>query len=492
MSQPLAYLNGQLTPASEAAVPVYDAGFVLGSTVTEQLRTFGGQIFCLQDHLSRLAHSLQISGIQPRESIQDLAEIAVRLVAENIGFSDPDDDLGLCIFITPGPYAAMAEGDISGPTVCLHTYRLPFFLWADAYRRGVSLRTTAIKQVPRDRWPAELKCRSRMHYYLADRLAAQAEPGSRALLLDDDGFVCETSTANVVAYCPGEGLISPPHEKVLPGISLHVAEQLAGQLGITWSHRDFSVEQLARAEEVFLTSTPNCILPVTRFNGAAIGKGQPGPTFAKLLSAFSNAVRLDIAAQARRFANRPLALQGNTAADGDDSLDAYHDTLTRLPNRRLFDRRLREATLRARQSEYQFAVLFIDLDRFKEVNDRYGHLIGDSLLAAASERLSKAIRPQDTLARRDGDEFTILLDDLKRADDAVQVARRIAQQLQLPLSMPIKGTAGQTIDFTVTASIGIAIASHSDRALEPQDLIARADAAMYRAKSSGGGTFHVP
>jgi diguanylate cyclase (GGDEF)-like protein len=492
MSQPLAYLNGQLIRASDAAVPVYDGGFVLGSTVTEQLRTFGGQIFRLEGHLARLAHSLQISGIQPRESIEDLAEIAVRLAAENFRFSDPDDDLGLCIFITPGPYAAMAEGDISGPTVCLHTYRLPFFLWADAYQRGVSLRTTPIKQVPRDCWPAELKCRSRMHYYLADRLAASAEPGARALLLDDDGFVCETSTANVLAYYPGEGLISPPQKKVLPGISLHVTEEIAGRLGIAWKHRDSSVEELARAQEVFLTSTPNCILPVTRLSGAPVGKGQPGPTFAKLLSAFNDTVGLDIAAQARRFAIRPQASQGNTAVGGDDFLDAYHDPLTRLPNRRLFDRRLREATLRARQSEYQFAVLFIDLDRFKEVNDRYGHLIGDTLLAAAADRLSKAIRPHDTLARRDGDEFTILLDGLKRADDAVQVAKRIADQLQSPISIPVMEVANQMVDFTITASIGIAIASRADRALEPQDVIARADAAMYQAKSSGGGTFHVP
>src|SRR5262249_4240837 len=157
---------------------------------------------------------------------------------------------------------------------------------------------------------------------------------------------------------------------------LHVAEELAGKLGIAWNHRDFSIEELARAEEVFLTSTPNCILPVTRFNGAAIGKGQPGPSFARLLSAFSDAVGLDIAAQARRFTNRPQASRGDIAASVGDSLDAYHDPLTRLPNRRLFDRRLRDATLRARQSEYQFAVLFIDLDRFKEVNDRYGHLVG--------------------------------------------------------------------------------------------------------------------
>jgi len=492
MPEPLAYLNGQLIPASQATLPVYDTGFVLGSTVTEQLRTFRGEIFRLTDHLARLEHSLQISGIRTQESIEDLAEIAGRLVAGNIGPIDPDDDLGLCIFITPGPYVAMAEGAADGPTVCLHTYRLPFALWASAYERGISLRTTTVKQVPRDCWPAELKCRSRMHYYLADRLAAQAEPGSRALLLDDDEFVCETSTANIVAYWPDEGLISPRQEKVLPGISLRVAEELAGQHGIAWSHRDFGIDELARAEEVFLTSTPNCILPVTRFNSAPMGTGKPGPIFARLLSAWNDVVGLDIAAQARQFANRPQISQIEAAAADSDLDDAYHDPLTRLPNRRLFERRLRDAIARARQSEYQFAVLFIDLDRFKEVNDRYGHLVGDALLATAAGRLASAIRPHDTLARRDGDEFTILLDDLKQADDAANVARRIADQLRSPISMPIEDAAKQTVDFTVTASIGIAIASRGDRSIEPQELIARADAAMYQAKSSGGGTFHVP
>src|SRR5262249_20880402 len=110
VTEPIAYLNGQLIPAAQASVPVYDAGFVLGATVTEQLRTFGGELFRLPEHLARLKTSLETAGIQPRESLTDLAEIAGRLVAHNFPLADREDDLGLCIFITPGPYAAMAEG----------------------------------------------------------------------------------------------------------------------------------------------------------------------------------------------------------------------------------------------------------------------------------------------------------------------------------------------------------------------------------------------
>jgi branched-chain amino acid aminotransferase len=302
--EPIAYLRGQWIPASQAAVPVYDAGFVLGATVTEQLRTFRGELFRLPEHLERLRASLELSGIEPQESLSDLADIAVRLVSQNFTLADPDDDLGLCIFVTPGPYAAMAEGDRSPPTVGLHTYRLPFHLWSEMYRTGSALRTTAIQQIPATSLPPALKCRSRMHYFIADRAAAKAQPGARALLLDHRGHVSETSTANAVAYFPSEGLVSPPIEHVLPGISLQVLKELAGRLEISFISREMTADEFAHAAEAFLTSTPNCLLPVTQFNGRPIGAGQPGDVFQQLSRAWNEMVEVDIAGQARRFSRR--------------------------------------------------------------------------------------------------------------------------------------------------------------------------------------------
>jgi branched-chain amino acid aminotransferase len=304
MSEPLAYLNGQLLSASQATIPVFDAGFVLGATVTEQLRTFRGELFRLPEHLARLHVSLQTAGIEPRESLPKLAEIADRLVVQNRALIDLNDDLGLCIFITPGPYAAMAEGTAAESLTCLHTYRLPFHLWSDKYQAGVSLRTTPVQQVPAVCWPAALKCRSRMHYYLADREAAKAEPGARALLLNEHGLIAETSTANVVAYFSQQGLVSPPIPQVLPGISLQVITELAGRLDIPFATREIAPDEFGRADEAFLTSTPNCLLPVTRFNGRAIGNGQPGKIFGQLLAAWNEMAGVNIAEQARRFSNR--------------------------------------------------------------------------------------------------------------------------------------------------------------------------------------------
>ncbi len=176
------------------------------------------------------------------------------------------------------------------------------------------------------------------------------------------------------------------------------------------------------------------------------------------------------------------SLQIDSGAAHDALNDAFHDPLTRLANRRLFERRLERAIKRAGKSNYHFAVLFVDLDRFKEINDRFGHIAGDQVLVAAAQRLVEAVRPQDMVARRDGDEFTILLDDLEQPEDAARVAERIVERLQPPLA--IDGLLGAV---SVGASIGIAGAS--DGGLSALDLIARADAAMYRAKALGGGTF---
>jgi branched-chain amino acid aminotransferase len=304
MTEPIAYLNGHLLPASQATLPVFDAGFVLGATATEQLRTFRGELFRLPEHLQRLHRSLEIIGVKPSESLADFADIAQRLVRHNYPLVDPADDLGLCVFVTPGPYAAMAEGHRAGPTVGLHTYRLPFFLWAKMYAAGVSLATTPIQQIPHDCWPSELKCRSRMHYFLADRQAAASHPGSRAVLHEAGGNLTETSTANIIAYFAAEGLVSPPKSQVLPGISLQVVRELAGRLEIPFVERPIKPADFACSEEAFITSTPNCLLPVTQFDGARIGHGKPGKIYQQLMATWNELVGLDIAHQAQRFATR--------------------------------------------------------------------------------------------------------------------------------------------------------------------------------------------
>jgi branched-subunit amino acid aminotransferase/4-amino-4-deoxychorismate lyase len=304
MDEPLAYLNGRFLPASQATIPLADTGFVLGATVAEQIRTFAGEPFRLDDHLARLERSLEIIGVKPDLGAAELAVVARKLAAGNHRLQDPHDDLGLSVLVTPGVYPAYAPSESTWPTVCLHTYPLPFRLWHRKYETGQALVTTDVEQVSPKSWPPALKCRSRMHYYLADRRAEEIEPGARALLLDCNGLVTEASTANLVIAESAGRLVSPPHAKVLPGISLAQVVALAGELGMETFERDLTVDDVGAAEEVFLTSTPLCLLPVTRLNGRPIADGTPGPIFRRLLGAWSRQVGIDVPGQARRFAGR--------------------------------------------------------------------------------------------------------------------------------------------------------------------------------------------
>ena len=143
-----------------------------------------------------------------------------------------------------------------------------------------------------------------MHFYLADKQAREIEPGARALLLDERGLVTEASTANVVVYHANRGLISPPKEYILPGVTVAVVEELAGRIGIAFGHDELTVDDVAGADEVLLCSTSPCTWSVTRLNGQPIGNGKPGPASQRLRQAWSEMVHLDIEAQARRFATR--------------------------------------------------------------------------------------------------------------------------------------------------------------------------------------------
>jgi branched-chain amino acid aminotransferase len=298
MTEPIAYLNGQLLPLSQVSVAINDLGFLQGVTVAEQLRTFGGRLFRLDAHLARLRRSLEIVGVDPGVSLDELGRLAHEIAARNHALLADGDDLGLAMFVTPGAG--------SGPTVCIHTRPITFHLWAEKYAVGESVAISTVRQIPEDCWPAELKCRSRMHYFLADREVARRFPGSRAILLHHDGTVCEATTANVLAYFPDNGLVSPPMDRVLPGISVAVAAELARELGIPFSERELRPEQLAAATELLLTSTSPCALPITKLDGKPVGTGRPGEVHRRLVAAWGKLVGVDIAAQAMAFRNRAV------------------------------------------------------------------------------------------------------------------------------------------------------------------------------------------
>jgi branched-subunit amino acid aminotransferase/4-amino-4-deoxychorismate lyase len=306
MPEPLVYLNGRTVPASQAALPIWDAGVVQGATVTEQTRTFRHRPWRLDDHLDRLFDSLRYAGIEPGLSKDQFATISSELVAHNAALIDPADDLGVLHFVTAGEYptyAAAGRPARPGPTVCVHTFPLPFALWAKRMREGAHLITPSVRQLPPQCYDAKLKCRSRMHYYLADREARQVDPEASALLLDLDGHVTETSTANLLIVRRG-ALLSPTTRHTLAGISRQTVIELAAKRGIAFVERDLQLYDVLTADEAFLTSTPYCVMPVTRVNGVPVGGGRVGPMCRQLLAAWSEVVGLDIEAQIQERARR--------------------------------------------------------------------------------------------------------------------------------------------------------------------------------------------
>ncbi|QSX33354.1 EAL domain-containing protein [Shewanella avicenniae] len=167
-------------------------------------------------------------------------------------------------------------------------------------------------------------------------------------------------------------------------------------------------------------------------------------------------------------------------AEEDLRLLANYDTLTGLPNRALFHDRLWHALEKAKRNETKVALLFLDLDRFKNINDSKGHQVGDELLKAVAKRLSGVIRASDTVARIGGDEFTIILEGIVKAKAATVIAEKIINVLDQPFEL-------QQTTLDITTSIGISLSP--DDAIDAQELLKYADTAMYYAKSLGRNNF---
>jgi branched-subunit amino acid aminotransferase/4-amino-4-deoxychorismate lyase len=310
MPEPLVFLNNNLIPASQAHLAIFDAGIVLGATVTEMTRTFRREPYRLDDHLDRLFRSLKYTRMDIAMTKGQLASVSRELVAHNAKLVDTEDELGLIHFVTAGEFPVYAgsagRSARTTPTVCAHTFPMPFELWAGKLDTGAHLVTPSIRHVPPQCFDPKMKYRSRMHYYLADKEAQLVDPDAAALLLDLAGNVTETGGSNFLIVERGT-IVSPTLVNTLPGISRATVIELAARLDIPFVERDIQVHSVMNADEAFTTSTPYCALPVTKLNGVAIGDGRPGPVWRRLMKAWSDLVGVDIERQIREGAARRLA-----------------------------------------------------------------------------------------------------------------------------------------------------------------------------------------
>lgn len=290
MDEPIAFWNGAIVPYSQAVVPLHDAGFAMGATVSDFCRTFQHQLYRWEDHLRRFRRNCEAIEITLPLSDKGISERARQVVEHNAALRGTHEESILILIATPGPI-----GDVIGPvTFGMHTFALPYARYRRFFQEGVSLVTPPTTQVPASCISPHIKQRSRLHYFIANAQAGRFEPGAMALLLDSEGNITETSIANFLLVKEGT-VISPPASTILDGISLAVVRELCAELAVPVAERTLTLKDCRAEDEAMLTGTAFCLAGVRQINGRPLR--WPGPVFEKLLSAWSKKVGVDIRAQ---------------------------------------------------------------------------------------------------------------------------------------------------------------------------------------------------
>ena len=297
--EPVAYNNGEIVPFSEATVSISDPGFILGDAVFDTTRTFGHQIFKLQEHLDRLYESLKYMRIDPGMSKEEMSNWTMRVLDNNLELVDAAEDIWVTQRVTRGSRVAGADiqGASSTATVIIATFPLPFKERANYYTDGIPIVTPAIRRTPPDSVSPRAKTHNYINLILADMEARAQDPHAYAMLLDANGNLCEGNGSNIFLVKDG-CVVTPKGQYVLGGISRETTIELANEIGIDVQETDVDVFDAYTADELFITSTSFCICPVSTLNGAVIGTGEtPGPVTDRLQKAYSGLVGIDVVDQ---------------------------------------------------------------------------------------------------------------------------------------------------------------------------------------------------
>ena len=305
MTEPIASLNGQMVPFSQAVVPVTDLAVVAGASVTEMIRTFRHVPFRLSDHFDRLFGSLSLCGFPTDVSRNQLEDAVAQIVDHNAPLIPTTHDLGIILFVSAGQnlsyLGASGRKAASQGAVCVHSFPLPFELWAEKQGTGQHLASVDVLPLPNESVPPQAKHRNRLHWFRADQNARRRFPSASSLLATPEGLITETAAGNFYIV-KGRTILTPSSELVLGGISQLVLREIATALRFDWKEFPLTFDDLAGADEAMTSSTTCCLLPVTKFNERAIGDGQPGPVFQELITAWSDLVGVDIVRQAAQAA----------------------------------------------------------------------------------------------------------------------------------------------------------------------------------------------
>lgn len=295
------FLSGRMVPESRATISIFDAGFMLGDTVTESTRTFAHRPFKLEQHVERLYKSLKVTRIDPGYSPAELMRLSLEVLEINLPLIGADEDYWLVHNITRGVSVAGSDPTVQRhrATVVINVWPLDLRDWSTYYSDGCHAVTAMSRAVPSQALDPRVKNRSRLPYTMAEMEVKLVDPQAQGVLLDVNGYVAENKGANLFAISNGE-IFTPTTRNALAGISRQTVIELAEAMKLRCRETDLQPYDLYTADEMFFTSTPYCIMPATRFNGLPVGDGQVGPITQQLLRAWSDLVGVDVAEQARR------------------------------------------------------------------------------------------------------------------------------------------------------------------------------------------------
>jgi len=299
------YQNGEYVDEKDAKVSIFDSALMFGDMVFEMTRSFNQKQFRLREHLERMYVGIKILRIPMKLTIDELEQICYETMEKNKNAFESHDEHRLLINVSRGPlgiYSSVFDNKLE-PTVIVADFPLK---WTVAgmdtlIDEGINAVITNQRAIPAYLMEPKIKNRSRMWYQMANIEASLFEGKNNwALLLDTDGFIAEGSGDNI--FFVKDGVVYTPEPRnILVGISRNYIFELCEELNIKCIEKNLETYDAYTADESFMTATPFCLLPVTKFNGLNIGNGKLGEVTQKLHDQWSKNVGLDIFNQIRQY-----------------------------------------------------------------------------------------------------------------------------------------------------------------------------------------------
>jgi branched-chain amino acid aminotransferase len=294
----IAYFNGKYVTEAEVLVPYRDKSFLFGDGCFDMTRTFAGKPFRVKEHIDRFYRSLAYLQIDIGLAPEQLTEITNEVVRRNAHLLGQGDDWWVGQRVSRGVRAIGDEGyEHTGPNVIVDCMPLPFKARAASYRDGIRVVIPSVRRTSPEALSPRVKTHNYLNMVMADMEARERDPEAWAVLLDENGNLCEGMGSNI--FVVKDGRISTPQGRyVLEGISRQTVMELARQQGYEVVERDIDLYDAYTADEVFLTSTSLCLCPVSKVNHVSISGGKvPGPVVQKITRAYSDFVGVDVAGQ---------------------------------------------------------------------------------------------------------------------------------------------------------------------------------------------------